>query len=395
MEGMRGFVARHAGRARPRAHALRRARVRRRPRGDRARGRGDAADARLHARGARLARRVRRARRASAAPRAALGLRHRRADRAQGRLPDRRCWPRSTATRWPRTTTRRATWPRTSTSGPSPPSTAVCLEAVRSLSRRGQLPRPRDRVLAGRDRARVAVLLELLEQLAQPRARARCPSSRASSSPRTSGARRPAPRRASAGPEHGARQLEVGGDRRLGVAAAGGQPVGDREHGHLGGVGLGRPQVAPHARAGPAAPRGRGSRAAGGAGRARRRARRASPTRAAAAAPPRASSAPSRSWPGNPKRPSGRVDARPRLGRVVQQRGDPHRVAARQLVGERLAQQRGDRARRARRGPPRAGRARSRRPGRAPRACGRARRGGGTRSAPRRAARAARAAPAR
>ena len=135
MEGMRGFVARHARRAGPRAHALRRPRVRRRPRGDRARGRGHAADARLHARDARLARRVRRARRAPAAPRAALRLRHRRADRAQGRLPDRACWPRSTRTRWPRTTTRRATWPRTSTSARSPPTTAVCLEAVRSLSR--------------------------------------------------------------------------------------------------------------------------------------------------------------------------------------------------------------------------------------------------------------------
>ena len=54
--------------------------------------------------------------------------------------------------------------------------------------RRGQLPRPRDSVLARRDRARVAVLLELLEQLAEPRARRRCR------------ARGPARRRARAAP---------------------------------------------------------------------------------------------------------------------------------------------------------------------------------------------------
>ena len=36
--------------------------------------------------------------------------------------------------------------------------------------------------------------------------------------------------------------------------------------------------------------------------------------------------------------------ARPRLGGVVQQRGEAHRVAARELVGERLAQQRRDRS---------------------------------------------------
>ena len=47
---------------------------------------------------------------------------------------------------------------------------AVCLEAVRSLSRAGQLPRAPDRVLARGDRAGVAVLLELGEQLAEPRA---------------------------------------------------------------------------------------------------------------------------------------------------------------------------------------------------------------------------------
>ena len=40
---------------------------------------------------------------------------------------------------------------------------------------------------------------------------------------------------------------------------------------------------------------------------------------------------------------AGPLGARPRLGGVVQQRGEAHRLAARELVGERLAQQRADR----------------------------------------------------
>jgi hypothetical protein len=48
---------------------------------------------------------------------------------------------------------------------------------------------------------------------------------------------------------------------------------------------------------------------------------------------------------GEPEAPVWALHARPRLGGVVQQGGDPHRVAARQLVRERLAQQRRDRRR--------------------------------------------------
>ena len=103
----------------------------------------------------------------------------------------------------------------------------------------------------------------------------------------------------------------------------------------------------------------------------------------------RASSAPRASWPMNVTRPSaGRTARVERLGGVVQQRAQAQRLAARQLVGERLGEQRGDRAARC------AARSRAPRPrraapplapsqldacGRAPRACGRRRRGGGKR----------------
>ena len=62
---------------------------------------------------------------------------------------------------------------------------------------------------------------------------------------------------------------------------------------------------------------------------------RAQPPRTA-----RASSAPRASWPMNVTRPSGAHLARERLGGVVQQRAPAQRLAARQLVGERLGQQR-------------------------------------------------------
>ena len=67
-------------------------------------------------------------------------------------------------------------------------------------------------------------------------------------------------------PEHVARDLEVGGDRGLGVAAARGEAVGDGEDGHVGGVGVGGGQVAPAPHGARAGARGRGSRAAGGGG---------------------------------------------------------------------------------------------------------------------------------
>ena len=73
----------------------------------------------------------------------------------------------------------------------------------------------------------------------------RRPARAASSSPRTSGSGARGGAALQRGAEHLARQLEVGGDRGLGVLAARGEPVGDGEDGDVGGVGLGRAQVAP------------------------------------------------------------------------------------------------------------------------------------------------------
>ena len=223
------------------------------------------------------------------------------------------------------------------------------------------------------------------------RCRARAPARRRA---RAAGAARPraapAPGRAPRAPARGARAIAG-----LGVAAARGEPVGDREDRHVGRVrarsraGSARPRAGRAARSWTRKPSRRWCRHSAATWSASfsdarsRRSTRAGELRALAVVAGEAECA-----------PSGPLGARLRLGGVVQQRGEAHRVAARELVGERLGAAARRPPRRARRTRPRAGRARSRRPGRAPRACGRARRGGGRRSAPRRAARAARAAPA-
>ena len=210
-------------------------------------------------------------------------------------------------TRWPRTTTRQRDVAANLDFGTVAAVAAVCLEAVRSLSRRGSSRARADRVLA-RARSRPRSGPPRAARAARRAAgRAGCPSSRASSSPRTSGARaaRGAARERRAeharAPARGGRAIAGSALRpRVASRSATVKTVTSAAYG------LGRAQVAPDARAGPAGARGRGSRAAGGAGTARRRGRRASRTRAAGAARSRASSAPSRSWPGNPMRPSGR-----------------------------------------------------------------------------------------
>ena len=199
MEGMRGFVARHAAALDPRAHALRRARVRRRPGADRARGRGHAADARLHAGDARLARRVRRARRPPAAPRAALRLRHRRADRAQGAATRPRCWPSIDEYKMAANYHSQRDVAANLDLGTVAACVDVCLEAVRSLSRR-RSSRAR---LSASSRVAISPAKRSSSSWASSspsRGPGWMPSSRASSSPRTSGAGGPAARRSSAGP---------------------------------------------------------------------------------------------------------------------------------------------------------------------------------------------------
>ena len=91
----------------------------------------------------------------------------------------------------------------------------------------------------------------------------------------------------------------------------------------------------------------------------------------------------------------GRVVARRGLAGVVQQRAEAQRAAARELVGERLGQERCDRLAVARPERRRRDRARSRSSPPAPQACGRGRRGGESGSARSRAARRARAGHAR
>ena len=171
------------------------------------------------------------------------------------------------------------------------------------------------------------------------------PSAPASSSPRQQ--RRGGPPRAPAQRigEHRAREAQVRLDRLTGAIAAGGETVGDRQQRHVhldrlaGRAGRRTPCAAPAAGA-----RGRGSRGAGGGARARPRGRAGARSRAGARAPRRASSAPRASWPMNVTRPSRRGGrARERLGGVVQQRPPAQRLAARELVGERLGQQRGER----------------------------------------------------
>ncbi len=112
------------------------------------------------------------------------------------------------------------------------------------------------------------------------------PSSRASSSPRSSGAGRslcaPAQRLA----EHAARDREMRGDRLLGAVAARGQPVGDREQRDVDLDGRAGAQVGEHrARAPAAGARARESRAAGDGARAPRRARAGAHSRAGGRAP--------------------------------------------------------------------------------------------------------------
>ena len=212
---------------------------------------------------------------------------------------------------------------------------------ARAGSRAAARARASSRVLIA---ARVAVLLELARAAARARGPGTIPSSRASSSPRTSGAGCGAARSASAASSIVARDLEVAPRspaRRCGPRVASrSATVKQRDVGAVRArwrAGSARP------RAGRAGARGRGSRAAGGGGSAPRRSRAAARRRAAAAARRARAPRPRASWPMNVDAPVRPHAARLRLGGVVQQRGPAHRPAARELVGERLGQQRADR----------------------------------------------------
>ena len=187
------------------------------------------------------------------------------------------------------------------------------------------------------------------------------PQLAASSSPRTSGGARAVRAPAQRLAEQLARELEVARDRLVGLAPARGQPVGDREHGHvdlhgLGGrAGSGRParrderalvDEEPEAQVMARERRDVALQALGGAqARERRRGR---------------ARAPATSWPMNVDAALGRLGARARLGGVVQQRAEAQRLAPRQVVGERLGQQRRDRRLGVARPAPARGRARAR-----------------------------------
>ena len=275
---------------------------------------------------------------APAAPRPALGLRDRRADRAEGRLPDRRARLDRRVQDGRRTTTRGAT------SAANVDLGTVAGVRRRSALRGGALAQPspassRARAIAS-SRVAIAPAKRSSSSCASSspsRGPGLSPSSRASSSPRTSGGGRPSARRASAGPSSSRASSRWAAIAGLGVAAARGEPVGDREAPSPRRERRGRLQVAPHHAAverplvhEEAEPQVVQAERA-------RRGRRASRRRAAARRTARAISAPSAVVAGEADpRPSGRARAGLRLGGVVQQRGEAHRPAARQLVRERL-----------------------------------------------------------
>ena len=91
----------------------------------------------------------------------------------------------------------------------------------------------RDRLLGRRDLARRSAPRRSPRAARRAAGRARCPSSRASSSPRTSGAASASARRGERDGEHVAGELDVAGDRRVGLAPARRQPVGDRQQRHV------------------------------------------------------------------------------------------------------------------------------------------------------------------
>ena len=195
MEGMRGWVRRHGPALDRDADPRHRARDARLAGADPARGRGDDLDDRLRPRGARLHRRggaATPAPRCGAACKLGFATDALSALRARAAGPPRS--PPATSTRCRPTTTRSATSRATSTS-------RRWRRARGSPRRRSgeQRAREADRVLAGADLARVLRLLELGHAAGRSAARAR-PSSRASSSPRTSGSGGSSWRRASAGP---------------------------------------------------------------------------------------------------------------------------------------------------------------------------------------------------
>ena len=195
----------------------------------------------------------------AAAARAAARLRHRRAVGAARGLPDRHARllrrvqdagqlplaARHPAQRRLRDGRRRARGSPRRRSGEQ-----RAREAERVLARARSRPRSGASSSCGEQRAE-------LRARAHARARARA-RRRARAAPAASGGGR-------APPEHLARDLEVGGDRRLGVAPARGEPVGDGEDASTSAAyGRGGAQVAPDRAARRAGARGRGSRAAGG-----------------------------------------------------------------------------------------------------------------------------------
>ena len=357
MEGMQAFAAPPLRLAARRPHARHLRRHGRLPDAHAARGRG-------HARHARLPRRLQGPRVGRAAdagvelrPRPALPQRHRRADRAEGRLPDRdaRLGERAQGAR--RTTTGRRTRPRTSSTRPS--SAASASATARSAgSRRARRRRRRqqpatlvDRLRGRRDLAGVLRLGDLGEQLARAAGPGSMPERRGelvAAHQRRRRARRRAS--ASASPSIGARARGAGRSPPR-LAAAGGEAVGDRSSVTSAATGSQAHEVAvdrrrPSGRSWTRKPRRRWWRAsAATCARSRSLARRR----------PRIArdiAAPSRSWPGKPTRPSPMSARVTRLGDVVQQRAEAQRAAAREVVrraARRAAPPRPARARRRRR----------------------------------------------
>ena len=174
-----------------------------------------------------------------------LGLRHRRPDRAQGRLP-----------RAPRSGRSRSTSSRSTTTTQRDTADALVLRdgprrgrALRGARAHGDVSRLSAAQLAGAAR-RPPRACRSRRRSGPPRGLASSsPSSRARADAELGGElvagderrrrARVAPARTRA-PSIVARELEVGGDRRLGLAAAGGQPVGDGQQRHVGRVRRGR-----------------------------------------------------------------------------------------------------------------------------------------------------------
>ena len=181
-------------------------------------------------------------------------------------------------------------------------ATAARVARGRELDHRAQLPRARERLLAGGDLARVAVLLELGEDRAELRA-GRTPASRSARRRARSGGGGRRPRAAAASSSRAtSRWASIAG---VGVLAARGEPVGDGEDRDVGAVGLRGAQVAPDRAAVERALVDEEAGVEVVERSARRRSRAAWPRTAGGRARRGPAAAPAASWPRNVTRPPG------------------------------------------------------------------------------------------